>query len=120
MARGYCLANQKSTRPCPPFGPARGVLESVVASPNPNAENRNPKEIRNPKSRKTSLAGGWPSQWLKLFSDFGLRVSLGFRFSAFGYQGCRSYSSSYRSDFRAALSDCIFFTILIDQIARSE
>jgi hypothetical protein len=81
---------------------ARGVLKSVAAGPNPNAENRNPKEIRNPKSRKTSLAGGWPGQRLKPFSDFGLRVSLGFRFSAFGFQGCRSYSSCYRSDFRAA------------------
>jgi hypothetical protein len=83
---------------------ARGVLKSVAASPNPNAENLNPKEIRNSKSRKTSLAGGWPSQRLKPFSDFGLRASFGFRSSAFGFQGCRSCSSCYRPDFRAALS----------------
>src|ERR1035441_770701 len=81
----------------------RGALKSVAASLNPKAENRNPKEARNPKSRKTGRAGGWPGQRLKSFSDFGLRISFGFRFSAFGFQGRLRRVRCYRSDFRAAL-----------------
>src|SRR5664280_1721915 len=75
----------------------RAALKSVAASLNPKAENRNPKEARNPKSRKTGRAGGWPGQRLKSFSDFGLRIS------AFGFQGRLRRVRCYRSDFRAAL-----------------
>src|ERR1035438_4364100 len=82
----------------------RGALKSVAASLNPKAENRNPKEARNPKSRKTGRAGGWPGQRLKSFSDFGLRISFGLRFSAFGFQGRLRRVRCYRSDFRAALA----------------
>ena len=43
---------------------------------NPKLENRNPKEIRDQKSE------GRASDWT--FSDFGFRISFGFRFSDFG------------------------------------
>jgi hypothetical protein len=47
---------------------------------NPKSEARNPKEIRNPKSEKARLGQDVASD-----SDFGLRISFGFRISGFGF-----------------------------------
>src|ERR1035438_4194583 len=105
LIRPVCKSEaQKPPVSAGPWLQCRGALKSVAASLNPKAENRNPKEDRNPKSRKTGRAGGWPGQRRKSFSDFGLRVSFGFRFSAFGFQGRLRRVRCYRSDFRAALA----------------
>src|ERR1035441_291715 len=105
LIRPVCKSEaQKPPVSAGPWPQCRGALKSVAASLNPKAENRNPKEDRNPKSRKTGRAGGWPGQRRKSFSDFGLRISFGFRFSAFGFQGHLRRVRCYRSDFRAALA----------------
>ncbi len=65
----------------------------------PKAETRKKAEIRNQKSE--GRAGGWP------FSVFGLRISFGFRISVLGF-------GMARTDFRAALPECLAALFSVD------
>jgi hypothetical protein len=63
----------------------RGARKSVSSSPNPKTETRNPKEIRNPKSRIRSRSNRAAARPTKSSSDFGfgLPSDFGFRPSDF-------------------------------------
>ena len=67
---------------------ARGVLNSVQASPRPKPEDRRPKEGRNPNCRIRSHRRGATAHRIQPFSDFGIRPSFGLRSSGFGFQSC--------------------------------
>src|ERR1035441_2240886 len=47
-----------------------------------------PKEIRSPKPEPRGPCNQLAVHRLKRFSDFEFRLSFGFRFSTFGFQGC--------------------------------
>src|SRR5881628_565284 len=70
--------------------------------PIPKSEIRNPKEARNPNAEIRRQAPGplWP-----LVSDFGLRISFGFRLSDFGFVS--SFVISFSGHYGVALEKAL-------------
>jgi len=88
LSPGLPHARSSASVPSRQIGPTR-----PVQGRNPKTEGREKAEIRSPEF--IAIAAEW--------QPIGFRPSFGFRVSAFGFQGCRTWSPFNQPDFRAAL-----------------
>jgi hypothetical protein len=99
MAKAACRMEKGAEWPT-----FRDSLPSAGPGLNPKPEGRRPKEIRSPKPEPRGPCNQLAVHRLKRFSDFEFRLSFGFRFSTFGFQGCPPCSPLW-CGFDVALAD---------------